>query len=99
MRLYFTKTINPPKIWIKAITQCHLNESERFYFSDHVLFSNDMFEKLEKNRKNNFLHSLSIYTMSQILKFLDYQTIMTQIRYLNKSFFSLTQESIQYIED
>jgi hypothetical protein len=57
-----------------------------------------MFQDLEKGIKKHLLFPLSIYTTCQVLKFLDYKTIMTKIRYLNKSFIWLTQETLQYIE-
>jgi hypothetical protein len=96
--LHFNDEVDLDETFGEIINELFLNKNDRVYFSDYNLFSNHMFEDIDKKSKKHFLHPLSIYTTSQVLRFLDYRTIMTKIRYLSKSFIWLTQEHIQYIE-
>jgi hypothetical protein len=96
--LYLSQSINPIDFWSEAISRVLTTESERIYFSDHSLYSNQIYTRLEEGMKKVFLPPLSVYVIGQVLKYLDYKTIMTEVRYLNKSFLWLTQQNLQYVE-
>jgi hypothetical protein len=96
--LYLSQSINPIDFWSEAISRVLTTESERIYFSDHSLYSNQIYTRLEEEMKKVFLPPLSVYVIGQVLKYLDYKTIMIEVRYLNKSFLWLTQQNLQYVE-
>jgi hypothetical protein len=67
------------------------------YLSDYEVCSNLIYENSHTTHLK-LLGELGNVANGQVLKFLDYETVMTKIRFLNKSFLKYTEEYLDYIE-
>lgn len=67
------------------------------YFADHLLYSNMIYTKSKISVDINLLGILTIVPTCAVLSFLDYKFLMTRVRYLNKSFLTLTQNKLHYM--
>lgn len=70
------------------------------YLCDTKVYSNLIYEHVKDVDLNQkCLGKLDTYITGHILGFLDYKTIMSNIRYLNKSFIKFTTDMLHYIPD
>lgn len=70
------------------------------YLCDTKVYSNLIYEHVKDVDLNQkCLGKLDTYITGHILGFLDYKTIMSNIRYLSKSFIKFTTDMLHYIPD
>jgi hypothetical protein len=73
-------------------------ENCRTYLSDYDEVFSNLIYKNSHTPNLKLLGDLGNIETGQVLKFLDYETVMNKIRYLNKSFIMYTEEYLDYIE-
>lgn len=66
------------------------------YFSDIPIYSKDI-EKTTLLESMKLIGPLGMVATGQILKFLDYKSVMVTMRYLNKGFLKLTTSNLNFI--
>ena len=99
-QVYFGSKINPVEFWKPAIARFLETGCERVYFSDHLVYSNQIYARLrETTHRKVYFGPLDSFVVGQILKYLEYEEVMTTVRYLCKSFIQYTQNKCHYIED